>query len=48
MQHNAMLMANVEIDQAQRQARARTERRTSRARSGRGAVAALVGRLRRR
>jgi hypothetical protein len=35
MQHNPMLMANVEIDQAQRQARARAERRARSARQDR-------------
>ena len=48
MQHNSMLLANVEIDQAQRQARARAERRASNVRSSRGAVAGLIGRLWRR
>ena len=47
MQPNSMLMRNVEIDQAQRQARARAERRAS-VRHSRGAVAGLIGRLWRR
>lgn len=35
MQHNPMLLANVEIDQAQRQARARAERRARSSRDSR-------------
>ena len=35
MQHNPMLLANVEIEQAQRQARARAERRARNARQDR-------------
>jgi hypothetical protein len=48
MQHNPMLLANVEIDQAQHQARARSERRASSARSNRGPIAGLISRLWRR
>ena len=48
MQHNSMLLANVEIDQAQRQARARAERRAGTVRHSRGTVGALVARLWRR
>jgi hypothetical protein len=48
MQHNPMLLANVEIDQAQRQARARAERLANRSHHNRGAVAGLIGRLWRR
>ena len=48
MQHNPMFLANVEIDQARRQARARAERRAGNARSSRGALAGLIGRLWRR
>jgi hypothetical protein len=47
MQHNSMLMANVEIEQAQRQARARAERRASE-RSHRSAGFGLLAWLRRR
>ena len=47
MQPNSMLMLNVEIDQAQRQARARAERRAG-ARSSRGPIAGLISRLWRR
>ena len=48
MQHNPMLLANVEIEQAQRQARARAEQRANGARGGRGQVGGLLARLRRR
>lgn len=48
MQPNSMLMLNVEIEQAQRQARARAERRAGNVRSSRGVVAGLLGRLWRR
>lgn len=48
MQHNPMLLANVEIEQAQRQARARAARRAGDARRGRGPVGVLLNRLRRR
>jgi hypothetical protein len=48
MQHNPMLLANVEIEQAQRQARARAERRATGGRSGRGHLGGLLSRLRRR
>ena len=48
MQPNSILMANVEIDQAQRQARARAEQRASSPRNSRGPVAALISRLWRR
>ena len=47
MQPNSMLMLNVEIDQARRQARARSERR-AKVRNNRGALAGLIGRLWRR
>jgi hypothetical protein len=48
MQHNSMLMANVEIEHAQRQARARAEQRAGGARHNRGTVGALLMRLWRR
>lgn len=48
MQPNSILMRNVEIEQAQRQARARAERRASNVRSSRGPIAGLIGRLWRR
>ena len=48
MQPNSMLMLNVEIEQAQRQARARAERRASNVRSSRGPVGGLIARLWRR
>jgi len=48
MQPNSMLMLNVEIEQAQRQARARAERRASGARNSRGPIAGLISRLWRR
>jgi hypothetical protein len=48
MQHNSMFLANVEIEQAQRQARARAERRAERARNGRTSGGGLLARLRRR
>ena len=48
MQPNSILMRNVEIDQAQRQARARAERRVSSARGSRGPIAVLISRLWRR
>jgi hypothetical protein len=48
MQHNPMLLANVEIEQAQHQARARAERRANSAHSSRGPFVGLLGRLWRR
>ena len=48
MQHNPMLLANVQIEQAQRQARARADRRANGSRSGRGSFGGLLSRLRRR
>jgi hypothetical protein len=47
MQHNSMLLANVEIEQAQRQARARAERRAG-TRSSRAGAFGLLALLRRR
>jgi hypothetical protein len=47
MQHNSMLLANVEIEQAQLRARARAERRAG-AQSGRAAAFGLLALLRRR
>jgi hypothetical protein len=46
MRHAALFLANVEIEQAQRQARARAEQRASSARSGRGQAGGLFKRLR--
>jgi hypothetical protein len=48
MQPNSMLMLNVEIEQAQRQAQARADRQAHGARSSRGPLAALISRLWRR
>jgi hypothetical protein len=47
MQHNTMLLANVEIEQAQLQAQARAERQARSKRHGRR-NAGLFSRLRRR
>jgi hypothetical protein len=47
MQHNPMFLANVEIDHAQRRARAQAERRTS-SRSSRAGAFGLLALLRRR
>lgn len=48
MQHNAMLLANVEIDQAQRQAQARADRRAHVVRSSRGPALGILSRIWRR
>jgi hypothetical protein len=48
MQHNSMFLANVEIEHAQRQERARAEARAASVRSGRAQVGGLLSRLRRR
>jgi hypothetical protein len=48
MQHNPMLMANIEIERAQLQAQARDERRAKQAAKETGSRRGLLGRLRRR